>query len=229
MLLLLEIVATVTRGAYLSLLFIALLACWRAHRSFLYKFAALAGLSILLLPQRVIEVATTRDIYLDSRLLDIPSAAARLEIWRASLPHFFDHFGLGYGIGIGLLFEVSQFAQSLEAHSLVLETSQFAGGFAAIAFVCLFCWVLVNLWRASTGQDRQALKTGPFLLISLVAWFWFANTTAVSILWYTPYESTMLMYIVLFTAVCQATMTRRDLAQAANSANTAGYAEVGAP
>jgi len=210
--LLLEVVATVTRGAYLCLVFLVLLLWWPGQRVFFCKFVGFAAAAVLFLPRRVIEVATTREIYLDSRLFDIASVAARVQLWRASVPHFFDNFGLGYGIGKPLLFPVEGFSGFYEAHHVILETSQMAGGLAAIAFACMFCLVLINVWRASSGENGEAAKTVPFLVVSLAAWFWFANTTAVSILYYTPYESTMLMYVVLFTALGQIRVARETAA-----------------
>jgi hypothetical protein len=194
-----EMLNTFTRGAYLSLCFIVLLALWKSERRFMVK------LGVLILPVFIVfwpfvsGLLTVRPIYLNDKLFTIPSVVERLGLMELALPHFFDNMGLGYGIGIGLPFAGIVKGSEVGVHSLILELSASVGGIASLIFLIIYCYAMYRLILLSKAQ--QGFVVSKFLVVALASWFFFANTTSTSIFYYFPYEGTMLFYIVLFMSV----------------------------
>lgn len=197
--LLFEMLNTFTRGAYLSICFIVLLALWKSERRFIVKLGILILPVIIAFWSIIIELLTIRPIYLNSKLFMIPSVNERLGILKLALPHFFDNGGLGYGIGIGLTFSGVVKGMHVVAHNLILDLSASVGGIASLIFVLIYFYAIYRLILLSKTQ--QGIVISKFLLAALASWLFFANTTSTSILYYYPYEGTMLFYIVLFMSV----------------------------
>jgi hypothetical protein len=210
--LLIELLITFTRGGILALLFLALLPLWKQQRTYFAKIIISALLSSALLSsallsftvlgQKLVELINYRGLFLGVHLLETESVAIRLWLCQVSLPHFFDRFGLGYGIGNALYFSNTAYylGRELPTHSMILETSQMAGGIAALILIAIYGFVWWQLWQISRREGTALTTTATFFLVALLSWFFFANTTGVGILVYAPYEATILMYLVLFMA-----------------------------
>lgn len=200
--LVLELANTFTRGALLSLLFIPSLLLWRRERRFAVALLGTVVVMGVAAYRPVMEILTYREMYLDRRLLNIPGVAARLWLYGQSLPHFFDSFGWGYGIGRYTMFSDATHydGRELVVHSMTMEIAQMAGAWTALAFLGMFGRLCVTVWRFGRKSNEPDAILARYCLLGLVVWFIFANTTSLSILCYTPYEATTLMYVVLFTA-----------------------------
>lgn len=198
----LELANTFTRGAMLSLLFIPALALWRGERRFAAALIAAVILVGVVAYGPIMEILTYREMYLDKRLLDVPGVSARLWLYGQFVPHFFDHFGWGYGIGRYLMFSDATHydGRELVVHSMTMELAQMAGAWTALVFLGMFGSLVRYVWRRGCNSNEPDAILARYCLLGLIVWFTFANTTAVSILCYTPYEATTLMYVVLFTA-----------------------------
>jgi hypothetical protein len=157
------------------------------------------------------ELITYRGLELNTNLLEIQAVASRLWLIGVSIPHFFDRWGLGYGIGQGLYFSNPAYyaGRELPVHSVILEVSLAAGGVAALTLIGLFCLIWWQLWQNSRREGALLATTATFFLVALLSWFFFANTTYVSILAYAPYEGTILMYLVLFMSTIQINMVNK--------------------
>jgi hypothetical protein len=195
-----ELVSTFTRGAWLTVGFIALLPLWKRERKVSALVAAAIAIACVVFSARVLSLLQERELYIDSRVMDLPSVADRFELWRLSAPHVFDNFGFGHGMGKYLTFQTSISSGQYESsHNLLLDLSQGAGAIAAGIFVAMFIVVVSRVWRR-TRFDDEAGCVSRYLLLALSGWFFFANTTALSVLYYVPYESTCIFYLLLFSA-----------------------------
>jgi O-antigen ligase len=198
----LELANTFTRGALMSLLFIPSLALWRRERRFVVAILATVVIVGTIAYGPVMEILTYREIYFDRRLLDVPGVSARLWLYGQALPHFFDRFGWGYGIGRYMMFsDATQYdGRELPVHSMTMELAQMTGAWTTLMFLAMFGWLVRGVWRLGRNSNEPHSILARYCLLGLTVWFTFANTTSLSILCYTPYEATTLMYVVLFTA-----------------------------
>lgn len=194
-LILFELINTHTRGAMLSLVLIPILLLFPNERKFI-SLTILAGTLILILSgviPELLNLASQRNFSLSFSLLNDQSAQIRFELWKLSLPHVFDRFGFGYGIGNALNMNVQGIERSLPSHNLLLESTQYVGAFSALCFLVLY---VVTLARAGLFANRSSRLAYSF--VGLSVWFVFANTTSTSILYYYPCEATILMFTILF-------------------------------
>jgi len=191
-----ELLNTFTRGGVLALLFLGLLPIWRNQRRFFRRLLIGGLLLFSFVRLRIIELLTYRGLYFDSRILKLPSVWTRLVVYRMSLPHFFDNLGMGYGIGKSLHFYYS--GEYYVSHNLILGLSQEIGGIATILFLALFGYALWQVAKRIQMGNQNSKPIWQFCLVALIAWLFFANTTSTSIVFYYPYEATILFYLVLF-------------------------------
>jgi hypothetical protein len=194
-----EMINTFTRGATLALCFFVLLALWKSERRFVVKIGVLLLPVFIVFWPLIIKLLTVRPIYLNNNFFTMPGVANRLTLIRLSSPHFFDNMGFGYGIGIGYLYEGVIEGQEVVAHNLILELANSVGGIAALIFAIIYCYAMYRLILLSKAEGGLIITK--FLAVALASWLFFANTTSTSILYYYPYEGTMLLYIVLFMSI----------------------------
>ncbi len=206
-LILLELLSTFTRGAILSILLIPpLLLLWKSERSTAISLlmGLLATILIGIFVPMVSRALIGRGLFLDARFFQIQAVNIRPALWLQSLPHVFDNWGFGFGIGKSLYFYVPGIRTALPSHNLILELTQNVGAISTIFFISFFSIVMYTLFLASKKSNTKP-NLSAYLFVALAVWFFFANTTSTSIVYYYPYEGTLLFYIVLFlaTALCR--------------------------
>jgi O-Antigen ligase len=207
--LLFEMLNTFTRGATLALLFLFLLLMWKTTRPFFTKILIVSTVVMATwIGSFLLDLATVRNLELNpSFILSDPNSTGRFDLWVQSLPHFFDNWGLGYGIGKPLMFYLQGYGEAV-SHNVTLDLSQSVGGIATVLFLAMFAISEVRVFRMSRGAEPGSEKQlAIYLFVGLLAWFFFANSTSTSIVYYYPYEATMIFYIVMFFAVLLSVIT----------------------
>lgn len=199
----LEILFTHTRGAFLAFFLIFLLVLWKRQWRF---FSYILGICVLLSPflfTTVMDFISSRGFFLDSRMMNIGGVSGRFDLYEFFLPHFFDNFGFGYGMyqSLSTYVWLGSTLRYLGPHSVILDISQGAGGIAALAFIVMYLYVCLGLWKSSIGKSDTKSVISVFLLLGLIAWLFVANTSSTAILCYFPYEGIMLMYTTLFLSL----------------------------
>jgi len=199
-LLVFEMLNTFTRGAVLALAFIVLLYLWRNQRKFFYKLAFLFLIVVIISGPKLFELVTMR-YTTGVPILQQPGVESRLSIYKQSLSpeSIFINYGLGQGIGRQMHFYMRNI--KIVSHALILEMIQTIGLYATIAFILLYFYVCFNLLKITRRKHSEFSSLSTYLFIALLSWFFYANTTYLSILFYVPYEATILFYTVLFLSV----------------------------
>jgi hypothetical protein len=193
-----EQVSTFTRGGYLALAALVLLPFFKGTRKFAMGLAVFVGLALLAAGRWVLPI-----LFLRSFSLDEPSVQQRFWLIGQGIHHCFDNFGFGHGIALYILFEdpIGTGGSELPLHSLLLQTAQMIGGLATLALIVLFAWILVGLWKVARKDTGQAGRAAAFVLIAMVGWHLYSNTTGTSILCYAPQEATVLVWTLMFMGV----------------------------
>lgn len=218
-----EMLNTFTRGATLAFLFVFLLLLWKDSRPFFTKILVATAIVVFTwLGEFLINLATVRTLELNpSFLLSDPNSTSRLDLYYQSLPHFFDNWGLGYGIGKPLFFYTAGVGEAV-SHNTTLDLSQSVGGLATVLFLIMFFVAAVRLFRMSRNPAAEKdARLAIYIFIGLLAWFFFANTTSTSLVYYYPYEATIVFYSVMFLGVLVTTMTNVRSVLAVTAASTA--------
>lgn len=199
-----ELAGTFTRGAVLSVMALGVVVFWQEERRWfarrwVWVCGVGAALWVFLAPAFLMRMTDSVQ-----SLAESASVGARFEVWRQALAHVFDNFGFGYGIGHYLVYTTSYYgAVTLTAHGLVFDMTEMIGALATTLFLSAFWIALVRLRRRPQRKSTEEVILARYLFASLIAWFLFANTTALSILFYTPCEATVLFYAMLFAATAQ--------------------------
>jgi hypothetical protein len=193
-----EQVSTFTRGGYVALAVLLLLPLFKGTRRFAAGLAVFAGVLLLSVGRWVLPV-----LFLRSFSLDEPSVQERFWLIEMGIGHWFDNFGFGHGIARYILFEdpIGTGGYTLTTHNLLLQTSQMVGGFATLALIGLFAWIVVGLWKVARRDRGPAGRTAPFVLIAILGWHVYSNTTGTSIICYAPQEATVLVWVLMFIGV----------------------------
>ena len=59
-----------------------------------------------------------------------------------------------------------------------------------------------------TVQSRSVRRALVYVMVALVAWMFFANSTGISVAYYYPYEVNILALVLLFTGALAAQVSR---------------------
>jgi hypothetical protein len=198
LLLAVEQVSTFTRGGYVALAVLVLLPLFKGTRRFAVGLAVFCGAALLAVGRWVLPILLYRPLSLKEN-----SVQERFWLIEMGIRHCFDNFGFGHGIARYILFEdpVGTGGVNLPVHSLLLETAQMTGGLAALVLIALFAWIVAGLWKVARRDRGLAGRTAPFLLIAILGWHVYSNTTGTSILCYAPQEATVLVWVLMFMGV----------------------------
>ncbi|PYS49190.1 MAG: hypothetical protein DMF68_10820 [Acidobacteria bacterium] len=203
-----EMFNTFTRGATLALLFVSMLLLWRETRRFFMKIVMVIGILMFTwLGTLLVDLATVRQLELTPGfLLSDPNSVSRMDLYVQSLPHFFDNWGLGYGIGKPLIFYTDGVGEAV-SHNTIFDLSQGVGGLATVLFLLMFFIALKHLYQTTkrAAAAREA-RLSIYMFVGLAGWFFFANTTSTSLVYYYPYEATLIFYTVMFLAILMPTL-----------------------
>lgn len=192
-----ELASTGTRGAMLSMLLVPVaIAATRRYQLSAAMFGLL-GIATLIMWPKISVVLQARPIYFDGRANTIPQWVERVELWTLHGPRFFDNFGLGYGIGRQLNFPISSGVHT-PSHNTFLDLSQQVGAIATIVLLAVFLAVAIRGVRQTLSLGNERTRTLAMLsLAALFSWFFTANTTSTSLVWFYPVEGTTIFYITL--------------------------------
>jgi hypothetical protein len=193
-----EQVSTFTRGGYVALAVLVLLPLFKGTRRFAVGLGVFIGLVLLATGRWVLPILLFRPFDLKEN-----SVQERFWLIGMGVRHCFDNFGFGHGIARYILFEdpIGTGGVNLPVHSLLLETAQMIGGLATLALIGLFAWIVAGLWKAARRESGPVGRAAPFVLIAIVGWHAYANTTGTSILCYAPQEATFLVWVLMFVGV----------------------------
>jgi len=198
LLLAVEQVSTFTRGGYVALAVLVLLPLFKGTRRFAAGMAVSLGLVLLATGRWVLPILLYRPFSLKEN-----SVQQRFWLIGMGIGHCFDNFGFGHGIARYIMFEdpVGTGGTNLPVHSLLLETAQMTGGLATLVLIGLFAWIVLGLWKVARRDSGPAGRRAPFLLIAILGWHVYSNTTGTSILCYAPQEATVLVWVLMFMGV----------------------------
>ena len=198
LLLAVEQVSTFTRGGYVALAAVVLLPLFKGTRKFAVGLAVFAGVALLAVGRWVVPILLLRPFDLKEN-----SVQQRFWLIGMGIGHCFDNFGFGHGIAQYILFEdpIGTGGVTLTTHNLLLQTAQMTGGLATLVLIGLFAWILVGLWKVARTDSEPAGRAAPFVLIAIVGWHLYSNTTGTSILCYAPQEATVLVWVLMFMGV----------------------------
>jgi hypothetical protein len=218
LLLTVEQVSTFTRGGYVALTLLVLLPLFSRTRRFAAGMAVFLGLALLATGKWVLPILLYRPFSLQEN-----SVQQRFWLMEKGIGHCFDNFGFGHGIARYIIFEdpIGTGGVNLPVHSLLLETAQMVGGLATVVLIGLFTWIVVGLWKVARRDRGVAGELAPFLLIAILGWHVYSNTTGTSILCYAPQEATVLVWVLMFMGV-----RLMDLAAKKRSRAVAGVVQV---
>jgi len=201
-----EVASTGTRGAMLSLLLIPVgIAATRRYKLSALMISLLA-LATAILWSKITVVLDARPIYFDGRVNTIPQWIERVELWKLNAPHFFDNFGLGYGIGHQLNLALANGIYT-PSHNTFLDLSQHVGALATLVLIGVVIAVIVRgVKEAFLLSDARTRTLAMLTLTALLSWLFTANTTSTSLVWFYPVEGTSIFYITL----CAAALINRN-------------------
>jgi len=130
-----------------------------------------------------------------SSLVEDSSFLIRLEL----IVNFFAKYQTKlFGNGVGNPTYIKTGTATLPIHNTFIEILDQTGFLTFLIVIILVGYVLYKLYKIKF-ERKELYFYRSFLLVSLLQWLIFANTTATSILYYYPYEATMIFWILLFS------------------------------
>jgi O-antigen ligase len=200
-----DLVGTFTRGAWLGTFFIFLLVFWKRQRMFgLIILGSVAVTIAVFWP--VLEPMVTARLTLSVSDFNDGSAMTRFMLWNDNIIRFVhDPSALFFGYGIGLApLTAGAYEQNTyySTHNLLLEMTSSCGILAPLLLLCLFGYAFINLFKLSrVAALKKESELAVYLFLALLTWFWFANTTSLDVLFYVPFEATILFYTIVFISL----------------------------
>lgn len=214
-LMLMELLNTFTRGGLFVLFLLALLVFFRQTRSatlrVILPFVGLLAVSWPVVGAYVVFRGFSFDV------MDLSNFSLRVELTRRFLSEY-QFSWWGNGILQPTMFELRPWL-IVPVHNAYLEILDACGPVVFGLFVLLSVLVVFAAIRACrSGRARSLRHPGlngiaPFVLIALLQWIAYANTTSTSILAYYPYEGTAVFWIVAVVPVLLLAMRRREALQ----------------
>lgn len=191
-----ELLGTFTRGGILiltfSLLFLILSKKVKLSRLIIF----LAIFTVLAIPL-IIQIFSIRGRGVTSNLLYDSSVLVRFEL---IINYFKDlnNIFIGKGIGNYSIFNIGNNVY-LPIHNAFVEILDFAGIFPLVFFSILLIRIALIAKRNISNDKLVAENRLLFLtlFICLIQWVVFSNTTSTSILYYYPFEGTIILYIII--------------------------------
>ena len=200
-----DLLGTFTRGAWLGALFICLLAFWKRER--IFGLLVLGAIAITIVADWSVlqPMFTTRLTFSVNDFADV-SLDTRLILWHDNVMRFIgDPWSIffGYGIGLAPMTASAYMANTyLSTHNILLEMTATCGIAAPALLLSLLGYTFIKLAKLSRmALLKQESEMAIYLFLALLTWFWFANSTALDVLYYVPYEATILFYTIVFISL----------------------------
>ena len=193
-----ELLSTFTRGSTLSLIFLSLLLFYKSERKYIYKISIIILPLLLVLGQSIWEYMTLRGSPFNTQMLQLDNVQVRIEIFIQYFTRVFDFSLVGNGIGNFTLISNS-ITSPLIPHNIIISLIDQAGIIVAATFLVAFIYSLLVSVRLAHAKRRSDIGViSRYILIALIQWFFFANTTSTLLNWYYPYEASAIFWMLLF-------------------------------
>ena len=192
-----EMLQTMTRGAYISFSLVVLLLLWKSERKNTFKIITGVVLCLPFIGKFIYQLITYRQFSIIG-VGDIPGVYKRLYSWKINLNYIFTHYGLGGGIGNSKII-TGLGNESITPHNIILSMCQEVGLFVTLIFLFMYFYVIkISIVNSFLPQKNNIY---PYFAVILIAFFIFANTTTTSILGYYPYSSILIFYLFFFLTI----------------------------
>lgn len=193
-----EMLQTMTRGALISFsVGFLLLLSWKSERKLILEIMLGISCTLPFFAKYIYNLITYRTFSL-TRIGDIPGVYKRFYSWQLNLPRIFSNYGLGNGIGNVKEIGVNP-GEYMTPHNILLSMCQSVGLFTTIIFLLMYIYVIKT--GIVNSLNRKKNNIYPYLVVILISFFIFSNTTTTSILGYYPYASIIIFYLFLFISV----------------------------
>jgi hypothetical protein len=192
--LLLELMATFTRGGIVSLFILGVTVFWKSERKYNLKVITSMSVVAIFTGNFLWQYISTRGFELD--IMKLKSVSIRFEI---ALEYFRELFSLSItGDGIGNFTYIYISGIKIAPHNIIIATLMEAGIGVTLVFVFMIMFSIKVGFRYSLESDRGKSIISLYLMIALLQWIFFANTTSTLINWYYPYEGSTIFWFTLF-------------------------------
>jgi len=202
LIIIIELLNTFTRGGILILLTLLVLLFFNNYRKLFIKIVPFIFISLLPFYKTIWLYISLRTITLD--VFNDENFTGRMLLINLYFTKYYNFSFWGNGIFKQTLINIGGSYHYLPVHNAYIEVLDVAGIFAFIIFVFLSLYLL---WLAIKGNQKRnyfrdnRVSIKPFILIAILQWIIFANTTSTSILAYYPYEGTAVFWLLCFTAL----------------------------
>ena len=194
-----ELLNTFTRGAFLILFILLIIPAWKSERKFFSKTALILFPGLLIFGPKIWEYASYRGLSFAAKKVVISSVTNRYNL---ITNYFQDNFDFSFiGNGIGNLTPIWNGYRFYPAHNITIALIDQVGIIVTIVFLFIFAHSFLIAFKKSkydsfTNTKKSELSL--FVLIALIQWVVFANTTSTLLNWYYPYEASAIFWIILF-------------------------------
>lgn len=207
-----ELLNTFTRGAFLSLIFLGLLALWKNERKYFLRIFSIAIIIIVATGNIMWQYFSIRGLELNANILEIGNVRIRTDLLYTYFNEYFNLSLIGNGIGKFTLIP-NLYNIPIPAHNILVALFDQAGVIVLLLFIVLFLYsISLNIRISRQNYDKHLATLSVFLIIALIQWFFFANTTSTYLNIYYPYEASSIFWIVLFCGpIIQTILTTEDI------------------
>jgi hypothetical protein len=213
-----ELLNTFTRGGLFVLTLLLLLFWFKRTRSKAAAVGLLAVAVLIIAWPIVYKYAVFRGFSIN--VVGVGSFSLRMDLIKMFVSEY--HFSWwGHGILKPTLFELAPWL-IVPIHNTYLEVLDTCGPLTLLFFVALSIYMVLAAIRGCRlrmprpGNEPLSTRLAPFVLIALLQWIVYANTTSTSILAYFPYEGMSVFWIVGFLPSLCFSMQRRAGAMVAD-------------
>jgi hypothetical protein len=206
-----EMVNTFTRGALLVLGLLALLVAFQRTRAITLKIGALAVVAGMVAWPVLYPYLIFRGF--SWNVMQVNNFALRVELTEMFFRAYTFNWW-GNGILLQTRFQLTPWLV-VPIHNAYLEVLDTCGVGAFAAFCILSFLAVWNAFRVSIMNFRASrysvtARIAPFVLVALLQWIVFANTTSTSVLGYYPYEGTAMFWVVVFMPIVLLNVMRHE-------------------
>ena len=195
LLILFEMFQTMTRGAVLAFSFFLLLLFWEAERKYIYSIIIFVICLLPLWGKYIYDLIMYRGFSITG-IQNLPGVYSRLDLWKKGIGYIFSNYG--FGLGTTFYFKVGS-GQTSTTHNMLLAMCHSNGLYFVLIFLVMYVFVLLKGIKNSKYLQENNLY--PYLVVILIAFLFFANTTSTSIMSSYPFEAIIFFYLFFFLTI----------------------------
>jgi len=193
-----ELLNTFTRGGIFVLGVLVVLVSFRMTRKMLLRIAIPAFAVIAIAWPAIYRYATFRGFSVN--VMNVQNFYLRLRLTQLYLQDYYHFSWWGNGILNQTVVEVTPWLL-VPVHNAYLDILDTCGVLPFAAFILLSILAVVMAIRAVSlsryARFSPSIRLAPFVLVAMLQWIIFANTTSTSVLAYYPYEATAIWWILV--------------------------------